>query len=102
MLNETLDWLKQLYEEKLKELGDKVINELKSDGYKDIIEEVRIDNLQTLVIKFKENIIPDEKQDVVGVLAYGGTFQAKLEDNSTELKKVPPNDTVKCFLEVYE
>ena len=95
MFKKSIEKWEEEYKELLSNLADRVVEELKSSGYNEIIKEVRIDNLQTLVVEFDDEIANDGKQDMIGVLAYGGAFKNK----KGELVKVPPNDTVKEFIE---
>jgi hypothetical protein len=100
MLEETISYIEEHYKELLKQLGDDVVESLKSEGYSKYIKDARMDGLETLVVTFDDDVVNDGKQDLIGTLAYGGGIIYRCEGKDDELIKVPPNDLVKQFIEV--
>lgn len=76
----------------------KLIEELQSEGYKDIIEDVFIsDDFQEIEITLKEGYIT-ERQDVIELFAQGGTLLKVRPGEEPEAVAIKPSIVLRKYL----
>lgn len=76
----------------------KLLEELRSEGYKDIIEDVFVsDDFQDIKITLKEGYITD-RQDVIELFAQGGTLLKTVPGDEPEAVAIKPSATLRKYL----